>query len=549
MIRATYLFHTVRHLKPVQIYWRLWLKLYTPSVTSFSLPLREPSQNTWVHIPMRAPSMLKLNRFTFLNESGELTGRASWNDPKKEKLWLYNLHYFDDLNAEGADERSDWHRALVQRWIDENPVGAGNGWEPYPLSLRIVNWVKWGLQGHRLESDWQVSLATQARYLRRRLEYHLLGNHLFANAKALVFAGLFFAGDEADEWLEKGLAILARELAEQVLPDGGHFELSPMYHAIILEDLLDLLNLARVYGTAEEAIPAPLPVADWRAVSIRMLRWYQSMSHPDGALSFFNDATLGVAPRLADLQAYFAVLVGEPDANSTRPVIELPDSGYIRVERGQSVALLDVGRIGPDYLPGHAHADSLSFELSYREQRVIVNGGISRYGGGAERLRQRGTRAHSTVVVDHEDSSEVWGGFRVARRARPFGLEVENKPDETRVTCAHDGYRRLPGHPVHRRTWLVRSSGVEVRDRIEGGFTQAEAIFHIHPDVEVQLSSDGQSGRLLTKEGEIATWSVLAGVVSLEEGSYHPGFGLHQPSQVIRVAIRESASAFRLQWL
>ena len=547
MSRVVRLFHTLRYLRLVQVYWRLWFKVYSPVVKSVGGASLRPCGKDWVSVLIRVPSMLDVNRFRFLNEEGGLTDRSSWNDPEKEKLWLYNLHYFDDLNSEGADGRVDWHRALIQRWVDENPVGVGNGWEPYPLSLRIVNWVKWALRGHPLEMEWRVSLATQARYLRRRLEYHLLGNHLFANAKALVFAGLFFSGDEADEWLEKGLAILARELAEQVLPDGGHFELSPMYHAIILEDLLDLLNLARVYGGEGEAVSARLPVADWRAASVRMLRWYHLMSHPDGALSFFNDATFGIAPGHADLQAYFEAVVGGWAAFSARPVTELPESGYIRVEQGRCVALLDVGRIGPDYLPGHAHADSLSFELSHRGQRVIVNSGISRYGEGAERLRQRGTRAHSTVVVDGEDSSEVWGGFRVARRARSFGLEVDETADGVRVTCAHDGYRRLKGRPAHWRTWWIGSDGLEVRDRIEGEFGRAEAFFHLHPTVEV--ISDGRSGRMAIAGALMAEWSVSGGRVSLEEGKYHPGFGMEEAAKVIRVTFSGAASVFRLRWL
>src|SRR5262249_39544867 len=133
------------------------------------------------------------------------------------------------------------------RWIEENRVGQGNGWEPYPLSLRIVNWIKWALAGNELGVVAVQSLAVQTHYLVRRLEWHLLGNHLFANAKALIFAGVFFRGSEADSWRSKGLNILARQLPEQLLADGGHFELSPLYHSRIQEDLLDLVNLARTY--------------------------------------------------------------------------------------------------------------------------------------------------------------------------------------------------------------------------------------------------------------------------------------------------------------
>src|SRR5262249_17076636 len=133
-----------------------------------------------------------------------ITDRAAWNDPSLDRLWLYNLHYFDDLNAENCGARRDWHRALIERWIHENPPGTGTGWEPYPTSLRIVNWIKWSLSGNLLSEMVLDSISLQASWLAQRLEWHLLGNHLFANAKALVFAGLFFDGILAGEWLDRG---------------------------------------------------------------------------------------------------------------------------------------------------------------------------------------------------------------------------------------------------------------------------------------------------------------------------------------------------------
>src|SRR5690606_25718690 len=169
------------------------------------------------------PSMTGPGRFLLLNELHDL-GETGWDDPGIERLWRYNLHYFDDLNAEGAPDRAGWHRDLILRWIGDNPPGRGSGWEPYPLSLRMVNWIKWHLAGNELPPAALHSLAVQARWLMRRLEFHLLGNHLFANAKALVFAGCFFRGDEADAWLARGLAILRREVPEQILADGGQFE-------------------------------------------------------------------------------------------------------------------------------------------------------------------------------------------------------------------------------------------------------------------------------------------------------------------------------------
>jgi hypothetical protein len=165
------------------------------------------------------------------------------------------------------------------------------------------------------------------------------------------------------------------------------------------------------------------------------------------------------------------------------------DAGYIRVAMGRMVAILDVGSVVPDYLPGHAHADTLSFELSLDGRRVVVNSGTGEYGSGPERQRQRGTPAHSTLSIDGLDSSEVWGGFRCARRARPFGLRIVDDGRRIEISCSHDGYRRLAGSPVHTRTWVFDPRGVTVRDSIEASSIvshAAIAAFHLAVPAEVE---------------------------------------------------------------
>jgi hypothetical protein len=96
-----------------------------------------------------SPALLGSDEFLFLGERGSLR-ELGWDGPQREKLWRYNQHYFDDLNARDAETRADWHRDLIDTWIRENPPGRGSGWEPYPTSLRMVNWVKWALAGNPL---------------------------------------------------------------------------------------------------------------------------------------------------------------------------------------------------------------------------------------------------------------------------------------------------------------------------------------------------------------------------------------------------------------
>jgi uncharacterized heparinase superfamily protein len=476
------LFHTIRYLKPVQVYRRVWRTGGPASLAS--VPVRRPVTGEWTPAIPRGTARTGPFRFRFLNQEREPAG---WNDPFVPKLWLYNLHYFDAPEPD-----------LMRRWVAENPPVSGQGWEPYPLSLRIVNWIKWALQGGTLDEPCLESLACQAERLSHSLEYHLLANHLFANAKALVFAGLFF---ECDQWLHLGYDTLAEQLPEQVLSDGGHFERSPMYHSLVLEDLLDLVNLQRTYGRVEPE--------SWTETASRMLGWLQHLCHPDGQIAFFNDAAFGVAPEPDSILRYAARLGIQPRQTA------LGESGYLRVEDQSTVILFDAAPVGPDFQPGHAHADALSFELSHHGQRIVVNSGTSTYETGPLRSFQRSTAAHSTITVDDADQSEVWGAFRVARRARIF----DRNTDRMRyVQAAHDGYLRLQPSVIHRRRIELDGGTVTVTDHLLGrGSHRAALRFHKHPEASgrARVHLDPKCRR------------------TVEPGHYYPAFNVAMPNKCV----------------
>lgn len=495
----------------------------------------------------------------FLGQRGALD-EIGWHDDSREKLWRYSQHYFDDLNARDADGRVQWHTALIEEWIAQNPPGVGVGWEPYPTSLRIVNWIKWSLGGGKLSDSALHSLAIQARWLSQKLEFHLLGNHLFANAKALVFSGLFFQGAEAQDWFEKGIEILKREIPEQILADGGQFERSTMYHALVLEDVLDLCNLLRCFasGVSDQmqmlaGLQSLRNLCDARAPD--MIRWLKAMQHPDGEISFFNDAALGIAPSCNELENY-ATRLGFSVASITAPVNHLKESGYCRIQTENAAAIIDFAPVGPDYLPGHAHADTLSFEFSVFGQRLLVNSGTSCYGVSAERLRQRGTAAHNTVVINAQDSSEVWGGFRVARRAHVQHVCIEHKGHDATVAYAeHDGYTRLPGNPVHARRFLLKEHSLIISDEIRlrskaHPLGLAVARFHLHPDLELEVSREDKSkGSIRFAGGQVLYWRAsLASRVWIEPSTWHPRFGESVNNQCLVLELLNGKSELQLDW-
>jgi uncharacterized heparinase superfamily protein len=461
---------------------------------------------------------------SFLGATRDLSDASGWNDSGCSKLWLYNAHYFDDLVANRAFLRHAWHTKLIGRWIKENPPGLGNGWEPYPASLRIVNWIKWSLAGNELGDEGCASLATQVRWLEKRLEFHLLGNHLWANAKALVFAGVWFGGQEGGRWLQRGLRLMQSEIEEQILGDGAHFERSPMYHSVLLEDLLDLVQLGRM--------GAPLPCNAcnrWLQAAESMLQWAESMAHPDGDPAFFNDAARGIAPNLTALKTYASKLGLTASVPPVDGIHSFASSGFVRMQRGSAVLIADVGSIAPDYIPGHAHAGTLSFELSLDGRRVLVNSGTSTYEQGDLRTWQRGTAAHNTVVVDGANSSEVWASFRVARRARVSNVRIDDASDILSLSAQHDGYRRLPGRVLHTRAWQLGAGWLDVSDRLDGDFRLAEARYHFAPGTKIK-------------------WEVLEGDSRIEASKWHPEFGIEQQSSVLIVRFRGAQCRVRFYW-
>ena len=507
------LVRTLRHVTARQILWRAWtngrLRVYDRVPAVAGLGLAAPARAHpgalavlagWVARKFPgAPSPRQheraaeaaAGRFTFLGETLECRGGSvDWRAPGMSRLWRYNLHYGDHVAALAlaARQRLDarpaeraW--ALVDDWIGANPPGRRPGWEPYPLSLRVANWATaLGALAPAVEAEGRLpalipSLAAQGRFLARHLEHHLGGNHLIKNARALLVLGLLFDDPEGARWRGQARTLLRAEVPRQVLEDGGHVERSPLYHALVLEDLLDCVALA---GAAAPGIVLPdAEVAQLAAAARRMAGWLEIMTCPDGGLPLFNDCVEAGDPGPVALLQYAARVVGR-DPRPGGPALALPASGYYVLQSGGARMVLDCGPIGPDELPAHAHADTLSFELGWGPDRVIVDSGTAEYAAGPLRDYVRGTQAHNTVRVDGVEQSEVWASHRVGRRARPIGARVEVADGGVRFTGGHDGYARL-GVLHHRHVVALGAAWVIADELLGRGSHRFESFVHAHP--------------------------------------------------------------------
>ncbi|ELK8588953.1 TPA: heparinase [Vibrio vulnificus] len=513
--RLLKIFYTLKYLKFKQIYYRIYYKFYKPKLIECDQP--DSSQWKWVGPLLNKQSLFSSSDVKFLNQTGKISSSADWNCPNKSKLWLYNLHYFDDLNSKNGFERYQLHRDFIEKWIDENPAFNGNGWEPYPISLRLVNWVKWCSLQSQVPPKYLKSMLEQANALTQQLEYHILGNHLFANAKALTFIGAYLKGENSNKLLMQGIKLLNEELEEQFLDDGAHFELSPMYHEILLWDLLELIDLAKTSDKPQfiESLP------QWIRIAEKALFWLSTMVHNDGEVSFFNDAAIGIAMQPSQIFAY-AEKLGIAYELVNKSLVTNKSSGYSRITFTNYSAIFDHANVGPDYLPGHAHADTLSFELSIGKQRVFVNSGTSLYGTSKERVRQRQTPAHNTVSVAGLDSSQVWSGFRVAKRAYAHLEDAINTPERVLLSASHNGYMQQSPKVKHTRNLICSPDSFIIIDTLSKA-TPACFHLHLHPNIDVVKVSEVEINLIL--DGESLCLVTSSEPILVKVGTWHPEFG------------------------
>ncbi len=548
MSKLSIYFHTLKYLKFTQIYHRILRRFNHPKVHSVIGQCSDMA-GSWVAQEIYSQKFLNETDVVFLNHKGAVNSVDDWNNDEEEKLWLYNLHYFDDLNSFDSQSRKSLQSYWLNKWIDENPADKdGNGWEAYTLSLRIVNWTKAFLSGLVTDEKTLNSLAQQADFLTQDLEKHLLGNHYFVNLKALLFAGCYFTGKEADTWLAVALDGYENELKEQVLADGGSFELTPMYHAIMLTDLLDLFNLFNAFPARVSNHVVDLT----KQTIIKMLGWLNIMSLGDDKVSFFNDSTFGIAPENEIIREYANKLgfsVNQVEISEEKLLVHnLQNSGYVSVKTSDMNLIADLAPVGPSYIPGHAHADSLSFELSLGKSRIFVNSGTSLYGMSNERLRQRGTAAHNTVEINDKNSSEVWSGFRVARRANIGNRVICNVTPEQTVefSAAHNGYKKQGINCIHHRTWKVSLTGFEICDVLQSEFDSALGFLHLHPDIKVS-SFNNSKCILHSTEYEIELEVIGADLV-IDDSTWHPEFGVVIVSHKLTLRYKQARVTYLINW-
>lgn len=465
------LFTTIIHLRSKQIFYLLINRARYAFDNSNKLNI--PTETDIKGFPLfllpglKAQTSIGNDWLTLLNLSVKTESiRNLWNDESRGKLWSYHLNYMDFLLQPGMDVSRGTE--LIHNYINELPTNH-IGEKPYPASLRGINWIKFLSYNQLKDPKIDQVLYSHYKLISRFPEYHLMGNHLLENGFSLLFGAFYFKDGKL---LKKACQILLTELEEQILADGAHFELSTMYHLIILERLLDVVNLLQ----NNNRFPEQEKLLNFFVAKARkMLIWLKDITFSCGETPLLNDSAYGFAHSAIELESYAIMLnVAENNYARTSP-IRLSSSGYRKFCKGHYECIVDAGQVGPCYQSGHAHADTFSFVLYVNDLPVIIDQGVSTYAAGEDRLFERGTSAHNTVTVNYLNSSDVWDSFRMGRHAKVKILFE----DENSVKAEHYGYRF--NGTVHQREFQFSDHTFFIEDQLKGKLKKGIAHFWFSP--------------------------------------------------------------------
>ncbi len=478
------------------------------------------------------PTNLAQPEFAFLGETRAFTWPINWRCTSiapVSHLWRFQLHYQDALWPLANDDfELLWKHAADWATAHERPTRASvqDGWHPFCLSRRLANWLQWWALSPPPEPRREAilrSAARQAAYLTDHLEWDLRGNHLLFNLWAIGLAAAFFEGPLGERCLALIDAHLPEQIEEQLTEHGEHFERATAYHIEVAELFLDFREVLRPFR--------PRLSAQCGSIAARMTDIAVGISHPDGDPPLFGDSTFHVRPILDDLKRTLGNAIDTPSSRQAKARLF---GDYWVWRHDDDCLIFDLGPVGADELPAHAHCDLLGFEASIGGHKLFVDSGVASYADDEVRRYCRSTAAHNTLEIDGISQCDVWGTFRMGYRGHPLRLNDGHQGGHWWCQASHNAYRRI-GVPVVARHFECRDDGTWACMDVLWGSGSHDLVsrLHLHPDVQV---IELHSLEVVLKVGDQRVKIVFEGadgVLSTTPGRYCPEFGHVVPITVL----------------
>lgn len=474
--------------------------------------------------------------FGLASQIADLKGASPFRVQPPSLAWARELHGFGWLRHLAATEEEEAEaaaRELVLDWIALRNTASGIAYEPEIVGRRLISWIaQAGMLLENLDarsySAVMSSMGQQIVTLKATWRSAPDGIPRLICLIALVLSDLAVSGH--DRQLKDAQEALIEELRRQILEDGGHVSRS----ASVLADLiLDLLPLGQCFHSRGRQPPEEISASVKK--SLGFLRF---MRLGDGMLARFNGVSTGSPATVATVLGYSGSDLEVP--------AKARASGYVRLERGDTVIVADVGSPPPLEMATEAQAGALSFELSSRQYLVLANGGFPGPADQSWVAAARATASHNTLVLAETSSSRLVrhpqleamiGGMPIKGPDNVFSASGD-KDGHVFINTSHDGYLKRFGLIHSRRLSLSadgnRLEGVDALRPPKGQLRLKTDLpyaihFHLHPDCLCTLDQPTVC-RVKLPDGRVWIFSTKDAALTIEESIFYVDSAGPRPS-------------------
>lgn len=443
-------------------------------------------------------------------------GDVQWEQsPNGDPEWVYALNrhtIFVNLGKAwrltGEERYRQTFLTLLEDWITRvphTPQREKTAWRALEAGLRAENWLRAlrlfeGAVPQPLLAQAEKSLLEHGEYLCSAYgNFQRLSNWGVIQDHGLFLLGVWFG---RRHWQELALRRMTENLHHALLPDGTHWEQSPLYHCEVLHGAADTLLTAR-----QNRIPVPPELEEKTLAMCRALaawvmpgRSILPQSDSDvidagdllaqGALLFEDPALAAAAAgpvpeeTLWDFGPEAPRMLAEIPAAPTGSFSDaLPYSGnyMMRTGRDEKATCLHIhtGSLGG----GHGHADLLHLDVYHRGEGVLVDGGRGTYVENALRRELKRPAAHNTLRVDGADFTRYLDTWGWADHAQPLPAGWVTTPRADYLCAGHLGYLAL-GCTVQRKVLFLKPCWVLVADVVRTCGNRSHTLqqnFHFGP--------------------------------------------------------------------
>lgn len=442
-------------------------------------------------------------------------------------------------------------KELIRDWILKNPAGRSINWQiAMEAAIRACNFaLAWFFlresQLWRDEHFQQIflkSLAEHGKFIETHLEYNrgFNTNHLIADFTGLFWLGTLFQDlPDAKRWQNISRQGLEDEMKNQVYEDGVDYEASISYHRLVAEFFGYSALLGKFNGV--EFSPAFLARLE------KMFEFAWHYTKPNGLAPQIGDNDDG---RLFIFEDFYSWdrrdhrhlfwLANALFLENKKFVQSWGAGGIYIMRKDDFYCIVDCGQNGQNGNAGHAHNDTLSFELAFGGEDFIIDPGAFVYTGDRKaRKRFRGTRMHNTVMIDEEEMNRfrLFRLFSMKNDAIPTVNKWESMETHDFLDAEHNGYERLRNPVIHRRTFKFdkKNRSLEIKDFFIGKGTHTlQWNFHFAPDIMVRQA---HHDRMITekngKKMEMRLPKELTPYAVIRNDFVSPSYGIKEKATVL----------------